>query len=325
MRIKSSVRSALIFGGAGFIGSNLARKFLQKGVRVTIVDGLLPGTGGHQKNIQPILSKIKFSPVRIEKLKNIQALIRSHDLIVDAMALTSHVAARTTPLYDLELNAASHLHLISALAKQSDKRKIIIYLGSRVQYGSQNKGRLTETSPMTPDDIQGVHKLCAESYYRIASKLNGLNVISLRFPNCFGLNQPAKGADLGLVGNFIRDLSQGKTVVVYGGGRNRELLFCDVLTETIYRLVQKKWTGFHAFNVSGEPTTIAQLAHTLSSILKKGRVKVRPLPHAVKVSDMGNATLNMSKLKRSVGQIAAPPLSAALALTAMDFLRRQHD
>jgi len=191
-----------IFGGAGFIGSNIAKKLVEIGYNTTVVDGLLRNTGGDLKNIRDILEKIKFYPLRIEEVPNLVKLVEDSDFIIDSMAWTQHGSAITNPQYDLELNCASHLCLIQALTKKNK----VIYLGSRGQYGNPTVSRITEQTTMVPLDIQGIHKLAAENYYRIYSKIKSFDVVSLRIANCFGANQPIKKNEPGLIASFISSL-----------------------------------------------------------------------------------------------------------------------
>ena len=73
---------------------------------------------------------------------------------------------------------------------------------------------ITESTAMVPEDVQGIHKAAADHHFRVFAKLKRLNVLSLRFANCYGPNQPRAGEDIGLIGGFIRDALAGKTIVV---------------------------------------------------------------------------------------------------------------
>ena len=214
----------LILGGAGFIGSNIVKHLLKFNKDLTIIDGLLPFTGGSEKNISDYLDNISFIHANIEEVKNIGDLTAKAELIIDCMAWTSHLKAIEDPLFDLKLNAASHLFLIKHLKENQN----IIYLGSSAQYGNPSQHEITEETEMRPEDPQGIHKLTAESYFRIYSKIKKFNVISLRIPNCFGVNQPFIGDDIGLVGGFIRDVFNEKKIEIYGHKRKKNLLYVAV-------------------------------------------------------------------------------------------------
>ena len=99
-----SGKRVLIFGGAGFIGSNLAKKFLGLGAAVTIVDGFIEDTGADMENINEIKEDIVLYKSKIEDLDNIKQLIENSDLIIDSMALTAHNIGLEKPFLDVELN-----------------------------------------------------------------------------------------------------------------------------------------------------------------------------------------------------------------------------
>lgn len=312
-------RSILILGGAGFIGSRIAFRFVKAGDRVTVIDGFLPGTGGRIDNLQTVISNILFIHSRIESTKGLSQLFQDVDVIVDCMAWTSHHGAMKDPLYDLKLNAESHLHVLANIAKMSVSR--VIFLGSRSQYGSPANSEITEDTQMSPEDIQGIHKVTAESYYRVFAKSRGLNVVSLRLANCFGPNQPTQGTDIGLVGGFIRDLLSGKSVEVFGRSRKRHLVYVEDVAEVVFRLSEKAFSGFAAFNLAGQTITIEDLAGMLHQFVGTGSVSYTDMPKNVADIDMGNANFKDGCLRAYLGQFPKTDMQKALAETIDYFLK----
>jgi len=290
-------KNVLILGGAGFIGSNLVEKFINYRYDVTVIDGLLEKTGGCLQNISKILNKITFIEKKIEEVQNLSKIISKHDIIIDSMAWTSHLSALKNPMYDLELNVKSHLYFLEEINKSRSKANKVIYLGSRGQYGNPKVDVINETIPMIPEDIQGIHKLTAENYYRIYSKIHGLNIISLRIPNCFGENQPYECNDIGLVGSFIRDSLKNKTIEIYGKGRKRNLIYIRDLTDIVYRLSNTSFSGFSSFNIAGYETTIKDLVTAIITITNKGNFILKKIPEEIKNIDTGFARYDDTKLK----------------------------
>ena len=309
--------SVLILGGAGFVGSAIAAGYCNAGWSVSIVDGLLPGTGGRAENLARIRSRIRFVPAAVEEVGDLKKLIAGHGLIVDAMAWTSHQAALERPEYDLRLNAASHLHVIRHLKDAS--QATVLYLGSRSQYGNPPLAQITEETPMVPEDVQGIHKLAAESYYRVYAKLYGFNAISLRFPNCFGEHQPVAGDDIGLIGSFIRDALAGKTIEVYGSGRTRSVVYVNDVVSIALRLSRAALSGFTPFNISGSDVAIGDLATTIVGIAGSGACRVKELPKHIQAIDAGAAVLSDAKLRGVIGAVEYAPLRPALEKTVAYF------
>ena len=207
----SGASRVLVLGGAGFIGSHVTRRLVEAGARVVVIDGLLEGTGGRREHLEPVLPQIRFLDRRGQDVPNLAAIVGECDAVVDAMAWTAHRLALQNPVHDLHLNAASHLHVVQLLRRGQKA----IYLGARSQFGNPPVAEIAEDSPMTPVDVQGIHKVTGESYYRVYARIRNFDAISLRFPNCFGERQPTTGEDIGLVGQFIRTALCGGTIEVF--------------------------------------------------------------------------------------------------------------
>jgi UDP-glucose 4-epimerase len=288
----------LVAGGAGFIGSQIVDAFLANNDRVIVVDGLLPETGGSPANLpdNPNL-EVHFS--RVEDLAVLSDLVLQSDLVVDAMGWTRHLLALERPSYDLSLNVSSHLGLIAAFPPEGGPR--VIYLGSRGQYGNPSVAVIDESIPCVPQDIQGVHKQAGESHWRIASKLRHFPVASLRFGNTFGPRQPTIGRDIGLVGQFIRDLSNGNEIELFGEGRIRPLIYAPDLARAIIKIAPKPWEGFQSFNVSGWDVPLEALVGRLCKIMGHGSWRVAPFPEHVRMIDVGNAAFDGSYFDEQFG------------------------
>jgi UDP-glucose 4-epimerase len=311
-----SKQTVLIAGGAGFVGSHIAKRFWRAGYSVTVIDGLLEHTGGKEQNIDPILNEIQFLKMDIRESHTLADLIRGSQVIVDCMAWSRHRSAIQNPLYDLRLNLETHLYLLQYL--HPDQK--IIYLGSRSQYGTPDVNVIVEDTPMIPVDIQGTHKIAAESYFRVYSRLRGLNVISLRFPNCFGVNQPLDGEDVGLVGGFIRDLLRRRLVEVYGTQRKRSLVYAPDLAEVVLFLSQSQLIGFSAYNLAGTEIYIKSLVEKLIELIGYGAYQLREIPIDISSIDVGNASFNNGKLRAVIGEIPITNLQIALQ-TTIDYFK----
>ncbi|OHD14644.1 MAG: hypothetical protein A2Y41_05915 [Spirochaetes bacterium GWB1_36_13] len=307
----------LILGGAGFIGSNIAKLFVEQDYKVTIIDGILKNTGGNKINLKAIEKKINFIPKRIEEICNLEEILDSHDLIIDCMAWTSHKAALENPLYDIELNIASHVYYLNKI--KSDAKTKIIYLGSRGQYGNPSVKEITEETYMVPEDVQGINKLAAEQYFRLYAKLKNLNIASIRFPNCFGENQPYQSDDIGLIGGFVRDLFQNKKIEVYGDARKRYIVYVKDLAKLLINIAKTDIKGFQAFNFSGYQITIEELVVNLIKIIGKGSYEKKELPPEIKAIDIGDALFNDEKIKEIVKEFKLTNLSIALEKTISYF------
>lgn len=313
----SAGRRTVVCGGAGFIGSHIVDRLVAAGDEVVVIDGLMAECGGSLRHLDGVKDRIDLRATPIEAVDDLDSLLSNAALIIDCMAWTRHVAALTAAQYDLQLNLASHLHLLARLQPSSGQR--IVYLGSRSQYGRVAETVITEETPMTPADVQSVHKAAADHHFRIQAGLRGLNVVSLRLPNCFGERQPTTGEDIGLVGDFIRTLRAGKAITVFGAGRKRSVLYVHDVADLVVRIGALPFQGFVPLNVDGVDVEIRDLAMRLVSIVGRGSVDVAELPHHVRQIDVPFATVSTERLEQLVGKPPRTALEPALVATVAYF------
>jgi len=309
--------NCLIAGGAGFIGSAIAARFVQAGHDITVVDGLLPRTGGRRENLAGLLPRIRFFDSPVERLPNLRQLIAESDLVVDCMGWTCHLLALEDPLYDMQLNVGSHLALIKAIP--DDWAKAVIFLGSRGQYGNPKVERITEATPSNPQDIQSSHKQAAETNWQVFSRIRGFAVLSLRLANCFGPRQPMRGEDIGLIGGFIRDLLQGRDIELFGTGRTRPVIFVEDVAEAVLLCAQARLQGFQFFNLTGQDITLEQLADLLISEVGQGGCQLREFPAEIRSIDVGNAAFSGERLAAFTGARPVAPLGDCIKRTVEYF------
>jgi UDP-glucose 4-epimerase len=293
-------KSALILGGAGFIGSHIVERFVKEGWNAVVIDGMNERTSARRENLSGIQG-ITVIDKCVEDVTNLDEYLSSADVVIDAMAWTAHLLALHEPEFDHRLNQASHLHVATALAKHPAKR--LVFLSSRGVYGAFVGGEIMEETPLLPEDIQGVHKLAAESYYRIYAKLHKYSVVSLRFGNCFGERMPTRGQDIGLIGGFIRDVLEGRVIEVFGTHRTRPVVYVLDVVEYVWRIASADSfdAPFTALNVNGKNIGIHDLAQQVVDACAAegavGECVVKPLPHEIKTIDIGSTPVNADRIR----------------------------
>ena len=314
------MRRACLFGAAGFIGSNVCLALVEAGWRVTAIDGLLPRTTASLGHLSAVADSIVLVDQKIENVQSLSALLDGSDLVIDCMGWTRHWEAEADPLYDLMLNLASHFPLLAAIAVA--RPPLSIYLGSSHQYGRSQVEAMTEDTPFRPVDVQSIHKAAADEHYRITAERHKLNVVSLRFGNTFGRNQPILGTDRGLIGDFIIAALNGEKVIVYGRHRSRNVVYAADLAQVILLLSGAEISGFVPLNFGGSTITIHELAENIMRAVGAGTIEERPVPPEVAAMDIVGANLSTTRIERLLGSVHPTPMHEAFAVTVEDIRRR---
>jgi len=268
---------------------------------VIAIDGFLDRTGAEKSNLPDNEECMTFIDKRVEDINNLSDLIENADLIISCMGWTSHIDSISDPLYDLELNTKSHITLINTLKNFSNKS--VIYLGSRGQYGNQNKKKLYEDGLFSPSDVQGINKVAAEYYYKIYSSIFDFNVMSIRFPACFGRNQKITGHDIGLIGYLINNALLDKKIEIYGKDRIRNFIYIDDLVDIIFKLSEKNIEKFISLNISGQSIKLFELAEKVVKYCESGNILEKRLPSTIQKIDMGNSQMCEENLIKLIGKI----------------------
>ncbi|OQX84818.1 NAD-dependent epimerase, partial [candidate division KSB1 bacterium 4484_87] len=108
-------KKALITGGLGMIGSNIARRLVDLGVEVTILDALIEPFGGNFFNIKDIEDKIRINIADIRDKEAIKVLVKDKDYIFNLAGQVSHNDSLKNPFLDADINYMGHLNVLEAV------------------------------------------------------------------------------------------------------------------------------------------------------------------------------------------------------------------
>src|SRR3989339_30593 len=200
----------IVTGGAGFIGSNLTDKLIEKGYEVHILDNL---SGGRREHVNP---QAILHEVDITDYDTIRPLF-------DGAEYVFHLAALPRVQYSIEYpretNKANVVGTLKVLvsAKEAGVKKVI-YSASSSVYGDQPVMPLVETMPANPKSPYGLQKHIGELYCRVFSEVYGLPTVCLRYFNVYGPRQSDEGDYALVIAKFLKQKKAGQPLTITGDG-----------------------------------------------------------------------------------------------------------
>jgi UDP-glucose 4-epimerase len=292
----------LITGGCGFIGSMLARRLLQGGAKVTLVDSLIPLYGGNLANIADIRDQVWLNIADVRDPHAMAQLIRNQDYLFNLAGQTSHVDSMTDPFTDLEINATAQLSILEAVRKFNPSIRIV-FASTRQLYGKPQYLPVDEKHPIVPVDINGIHKLAGEGYHMLYHKVYGIASTCLRLTNTYGPGMRVKDARQTFLGIWVKLLLNGQSIQVFGDGEQlRDFNYVDDAVDALVSGALRKEAVGEVMNLgSSEVTGLRRLAERLVAVHGAGTWELVPFPAERKAIDIGDYYGDWAKAKELLG------------------------
>jgi UDP-glucose 4-epimerase len=315
--------SVLITGGAGFIGSNLARSLVALGdVKVSIVDSLIPDQGGSLFNLQGIEHQIELHRVDLRDAPAMNHLVSGMDYVFNLAGNVSHLESMLNPQLDLELNCVAHLKLLEAIRQYNPHVKIV-FTSTRQVYGKPLYLPVDEQHRLAPLDVNGINKLAAEHYHLLYHRIYGTRAVCLRLTNTYGPRQLLCHDRQGFIPWFIRGAMEGKVLELFGDGKQRrDLNYVDDVVEALLLTGASEATDGEIYNLGApDPISVAELAAELISLTGRGQIRAVPFPAERQLIDIGNFYSSYGKIENAIGWRPRTSLRTGLALT-IDYYKK---
>ena len=297
-----SNKKVLITGGLGFIGSNLARRLVEYGNTITIVDSLIPEYGGNLRNLHDIHDKITVSLSDVRDVAAINNLIKGHDYLYNLAGQTSHLDSMHDPITDLDINAKAQLSILEACRKYNPSIRIV-FASTRQIYGKPNYLPVDENHPRHPVDVNGINKIAGEQYHILYQEVYGIASSVLRLTNTYGPRMRIRDARQTFLGIWIRNLLQGKPIQVFGDGKQRRdyNYIDDVLDALLIAATEKNAVG-NVYNLGAPaPLSLEDTAKIMCQETEAGEYQMIPFPEDRKAIDVGDFICDYSAFRDQFG------------------------
>ena len=258
----------LITGGAGFIGSNLAKHLLKSGAaKVRVLDNLF---SGYLHNLDEIKDHPNFEFIEgdIRSKESCQKACEGVDYVFHQAALASVPYSIENPQEATDVNLNGFINILQAAKEAGVKR--VVYASSAAVYGDDQTPVKTEADTGKPLSPYAITKLANELYAQSYADHEGLESVGLRYFNIFGPHQDPKGAYAAVIPIFLTKAAKGEAPTIYGDGmQTRDFVHIDdVVQANLAAAFSSNLASKHeVFNVAfGNTQTINQLWSTIQEV-----------------------------------------------------------
>ena len=290
----------LITGGAGFIGSNLCKHFLEKEYKVVCLDNFATG---YLENIAPFVENKNFTFIEgdIRNLEDCKKATQNVDYVLHQAALGSVPRSIADPITTNDVNVSGFLNML--VASRDAKVKRFIYAASSSIYGDSEILPKVEEVIGKPLSPYAITKYANELYADIFSKTYGLETIGLRYFNVFGRNQDPDGGYAAVIPKFVKQLINHESPIINGDGTfSRDFTYVDnVLQMNELALITENKEALNTvYNTAfGESTNLNEVVTLLKKYLSVYDEKIATIPIIYGQNRVGDIPHSLASIEKA--------------------------
>lgn len=303
------IRTVLVTGGAGFIGSALAGRLVARGDRVRIIDDLSAGSPRYLDGVDVDLVEASLSD-----RDAVRAAIVGADAVVHLAARAGIVDSITSPMATFRANVVDTVELLET-ARQAGIGRFVLASSNAVIGNAEPP--LDEEMPARPLSPYGASKLAGEAYCQAYAASFGMVACALRFSNVYGPRSLHKKS---VVATWLRAIFEDEPIVVHGTGeQTRDFIYVDDLADGIIASLDGP-----AEDVAGEVFQVGTGTETTVNELADGvrQASNRPVQIQHAAGRAGEAMRNVGRVEKAAARLgfrAGVPIIEGLEATAAWF------
>lgn len=270
----------LVTGGAGFIGSHVARALLARGAAVTVLDDL---SGGFEDNVPVGARFVKGSVVDSALVERLCAE-NQFDYVFHLAAYAAEGLSHFIREFNYANNVVGSMSVINACVRH--KVKCLVFTSSIAVYGAKQVPMLEETVP-APEDPYGIAKYAVEMDLAAARRIFGLNYLIFRPHNVYGENQNIGDRYRNVIGIFMSQIMRGESLTVFGDGeQQRAFSHIDDVAPPMVDMVLTPSCWNEIYNIGADvPYSVNQLVALMGRAFNvEPVVNFQPAREEVKVA-----------------------------------------
>lgn len=293
----SAFKTALVTGGAGFIGSHLVDALAGAGCRVTVLDDL---SSGKRRNLDAAAGRVRFVQADIRDRAAGEEAVSGCEVVFHLAAVVSVPKTVEDPLGSAAVNETGSLQLLEAARAARVRR--VVFASSSAVYGDEPTLPKREEMPPKPLSPYAVQKLAVEHYLKVYNDLFGLDSVSLRFFNVYGPRQDPSSPYSGVISIFMARAMDGTPPTLHGGGsQTRDFVYVGDVVDGLIAAAGAAAAPGRVFNIgTGGGVSIRRLWEVVALLSGStcdpacGPPRGGDVPHSVAAIDAAREALNFS-------------------------------
>jgi nucleoside-diphosphate-sugar epimerase len=303
----------LVTGGAGFIGSAIARALLARGEKVRIIDDF---SSGKRENLAGMDVELIEGSILDESA--LARAVQGTKVVFHEAAIPSVPKSMAEPLQNHHANATGTLQVLLAAKDAGVER--LVYAASSAAYGDDPTLPKLETMRTGPISPYGASKLAGEIYCHVFAAAYALPTVCLRYFNVFGPRQDPQSEYAAVIPKFITRAVAGQTPVIFGDGtQSRDFCYIDNVVEANLRAAEAEGAAGRSYNIAcGVATTLNDVVSVIGQVLGRP-IEARHEPE--RAGDIKHSVADISAARRELGYTAAVSFAEGLRRT-IDWYRK---
>lgn len=313
-------RRVLITGGLGFVGSNLARRMLNEGAEVTLLDTV---RDEKLRTVEDIRTDVDIVDADVRDEELVDEYVSDADVVYHLAAKSSRPAANENPRQNLEINCGGPLNVLESAANCEPSPRVV-YVSSLATLGNV-EGTIDETTEPKPVDMYGIHKRTVEDYCRLYTRLKGVPTTAVRPANLYGPRAPLYETGYGIINQWVGEALREEKLTVFEPADLRDFLFISDMVDALTHVgSDERATGEVYVLGTGHSRTMKEAAELVIDIAGGGSIESVPWTETWEGIRRGDVVLDPSKIDDQLGWSTSVGLEEGLERT-IDFYQTHSD
>jgi len=311
-----SARTALVTGGAGFIGGHLVERLVADGWRVRVLDDF---STGRDVNLAGVAREIELLRGDIRDTDLLPHALRGVEVVFHQAAMASVPRSVAEPIRTNSVNVDGTLGVLEA-ARHAGVRRVV-YAASSSAYGDTPVLPKIETMPAAPLSPYALQKYVGEVYCRLYTELYGLETVALRYFNVYGPRQDPKSEYAAVIPKFITACLRGEAPTIFGDGEQTRdfTMVYDAVQANLLAADAPRAAGMVCNVAAGARTSLNQL---FEAIRAETGSSVKPRYAPPREGDVRDSLASLERPRELLGYEPRVSLREGLRITIESFSAR---